>query len=202
VGAMKETDRTIANLAQALYRKQNLKRVYYSPFGPPYQSDDFPDKKTPRWRGHRLYQADRLIALYGMTTDELLPESAPNLDFDIDPKASFALRNIAIFPVEVNTADYEILLRVPGIGITSAQKIVTARKHATITHDLLRKMGVPHKKSVYFITCNGKYYGGGWLERAELRNKLLADEFVHMQGMEQMSLFGTGGYAIDYDVSV
>jgi len=202
VGAMNETDRTIAVLAESLYKKYEMKRVYYSPFGPPYESEKFSNKKTPQWRGRRLYQADRLMAIYGMTAEEILPESAPFLDFDVDPKASYALRNIGMFPVEVNTADYEMLIRVPGIGTTSAQKIVVARKHTKITHDLLKKMRVSLKKSIYFITCNGKYYGGGLLGKDHLRNRLWADEFVHMQGMEQMSMLNTHLLPIDYDVSV
>jgi predicted DNA-binding helix-hairpin-helix protein len=183
-------------LAESLYRKLRLRRVYYSPF----DASQYGGYKTPKWRGRRLYQADRLIALYGMNPDEILPESSPNLEFDVDPKAGFALRNIGMFPVEINKADYDTLLRVPGIGIISAKKIIRARKLAGLTHDTLRHMGVSLKKSVYFITCKGKYYGGAMLDSPFLRRKLWSDEFVYANGLEQVSLFRCN-LPVDYDVS-
>jgi len=201
VGAMGETDRTINILADSLYKKYDLRRVYYSPFSAPAKDEVFNGYKTPKWRGRRLYQADRLIKLYGMSPDEILPENSPNLDFDIDPKAGYALRNIEMFPVEINTADYEMLLRIPGIGITGAKKIIAARKVARLTYDKLKYMGVSLSKSKYFITCGGKYYGGGMLESPQLRMKLWADEFVFMQNMEQMTMFDTDMLPVDYDVS-
>ncbi len=171
VGAMKETDRTTMTLSGALYRKYRLRRVYYSPFRLPRSShfDFFPEKNTPSWRTRRLYQADRLMQLYGFTVDELLPPDAPNLPFDLDPKAAWALRHLDRFPVEVNTADYETLLRVPGIGITYAKRIIQARRLHTLSHELLRKIGVSLKRARYFITCNGKYTGGRLLESPGLR---------------------------------
>lgn len=196
VGSMGETDRTISVLADSLYKKFALRRVYYSPF----DASSHGGYKTPKWRGRRLYQADWLIKHYGMSPDEILPENSPNLDFDIDPKAGYALRNIAMFPVEVNTADYEMLLRVPGIGVTSAKKIIAARKVAHLTHDKLKYMGVSLAKSKYFITCNGKYYGGKMLDSPHLRMQLWADEFVFANGGEQLSLFNDNT-PIDYDVS-
>jgi predicted DNA-binding helix-hairpin-helix protein len=135
-----------------------------------------------------------------MSPDEILPENSPNLDFDIDPKAGFALRNIAMFPVEVNTADYETLLRVPGIGIISAKKIIAARRLARLDYDKLKFMSVSLSKSKYFITCGGKYYGGGMLESPHLRMKLWSDEFVFANGSEQISMF-EDNLPIDYDVS-
>ena len=199
VGAMGETDRTITVLADSLYKKFDMRRVYYSPF----DAADIGGYKTPKWRGRRLYQADRLIKLYGMNPDEILPENSPNLDFDIDPKAGYALRNINLFPVEINTADYEMLLRIPGIGIISAKKIIAARKVARLTYDKLKYMGVSLSKGKYFITCGGKYYGGGMLDSPHLRYKLWSDEFVFMQNMEQMSIFTPeiDKMPIDYDVS-
>ena len=196
---MGETDRTITVLADSLYRKFDLRRVYYSPF----DASHIDGYKTPKWRGRRLYQADRLVKLYGMSPDEILPESSPNLDFDIDPKAAYALRNIAMFPVEINTADYETLLRVPGIGITSAKKIIAARKVARLTYDNLKYMRVSLSKSKYFITCNGRYYGGSMLDSVHLRTKLWSDEFVFMQNMEQMSIFTADidMLPVDFDVS-
>ena len=199
VGSMGETDRTITVLADSLYRKFDLRRVYYSPF----DASNHGGYKTPKWRGRRLYQADRLVKLYGMTPDEILPENSPNLDFDIDPKAGYALRNIAMFPVEINRADYETLIRIPGIGTISAKKIIAARKVAGLSYDNLKFMGVSLAKSKYFITCGGKYYGGNMLESPQLRIKLWADEFVFMNNMEQMSLFTQeiDMLPVDYDVS-
>lgn len=171
VGAMKETDRTAMTLSAALYRKYRLRRVYYSPFHLPRSShfDFFPEENTPHWRTHRLYQADRLVQLYGFTVEELLPEEEPNFPFDLDPKAVWAMRHLDQFPVEVNTADYEMLLRVPGIGVTYAKRILQARRLHVLTHDLLRKIGVSLKRCRYFITCNGKYTGGRLLDSPALR---------------------------------
>ena len=171
VGAMKETDRTAMTLSGALYRKYRLRRVYYSPFHLPRSShfDFFPEKNTPRWRTRRMYQADRLMQLYGFGVDEILPEDAPNLPFDLDPKAAWALRHLDRFPVEVNTADYETLIRVPGIGITGAKRILQARRLHTLTHELLRRIGVSLKRARYFITCNGRYTGGRLLDSPALR---------------------------------
>ncbi|MCL2813580.1 MAG: putative DNA modification/repair radical SAM protein [Oscillospiraceae bacterium] len=199
VGAMGETDRTITVLADSLYKKFDMRRVYYSPF----DAADIGGYKTPKWRGRRLYQADRLVKLYGMSPDEILPENSPNLDFDIDPKAGYALRNIAMFPVEINSADYETLLRVPGFGMTSAKKIVAARKVSRLTYDNLKYMRVPLSKSKYFITCSGRYYGGNMLDSPQLRIKLWSDEFVFMQNMEQTSMFtpDMDMLPVDYDVS-
>ena len=196
IGSMGESDRTISVLANSLYKKFDLRRVYYSPF----DASHYGGYKTPKWRGRRLYQADRLVKLYGMTPDEILPESSPNLDFDIDPKAGYALRNIDMFPVEINTADYETLLRIPGIGILSAQKIIAARRIGGLTYDNLKYMGISLAKSKYFITCGDKYYGGRMLESTHLRTKLWADEFVFSNGGEQLALFSED-IPVDYDVS-
>jgi predicted DNA-binding helix-hairpin-helix protein len=196
VGSMGETDRTISILAESLYNKMALRRVYYSPF----DASSKGGYKTPKWRGRRLYQADRLMKLYGMSPDEILPESSPNLEFEIDPKAGYALRTIAMFPVEINTADYETLLRVPGIGIISAKKIIAAKRLACLDYDKLKFMGVSLSKSKYFITCGGRYYGGKMLESPHLRMKLWSDEFVFANGSEQLSLFNDN-LPIDYDVS-
>ncbi len=178
-GSSEETDRTIMTLSKALYQKYRLSRVYYTAFKylqPAKGYDELPATATPLWRVHRLYQADRLQQLYGFTPDEVAPEQAPNLAEDMDPKLSWALRNIHLFPIEVNTADYEQLLRVPGIGLTYAQKILRARLHGTVTHQTLRKMGVIMKKSSYFITCNGKYEGGRLLDEPGLLYELLKDK--------------------------
>lgn len=171
VGAMKETDRATMTLSGALYRKYRLRRVYYSPFHLPRASrfSFFPQQDTPSWRARRLYQADRLMQLYGFTVDEILPEDSPDLSFDLDPKAAWAMRHLELFPVEVNTADYEMLIRVPGIGMTYAKRILQARRTHRLTHDLLRKMGISLKRARYFLTCSGKYAGGRLLDSPALR---------------------------------
>lgn len=161
-GSTGEDDRVIMILSKALYNKYHLKRVYYTPFQyrHPARGYDIPFTSTPVWRVRRLYQADRLMQLYGFTTDEITPEHDPNLALDLDPKAAWALRNLHMFPVEVNKADYEMLLRIPGIGITYAQRIIKARSYCNITHDIMKKMGIPMRKCINFITCQGKYLGG------------------------------------------
>lgn len=177
-GSVGEDDRTIINLADALYKKFDLKRVYYSPFTYKHQAEgyDLPLTKTPGWRGGRLYQADFLMKYYNFKLDDILPAGSPNLDSDIDPKISFALRNIHLYPVEINTAPYETLILIPGIGTTYAQKIIEVRKYLKITHNVMKKMGISLKRAVYFITCEGKYMGGGALDidKKFLRSKLVS----------------------------
>ena len=168
-GSTGETDRTILTLSEALYRKYQLNRVYYTAFQyvHPAKGYDLPLVSMPKWRPRRLYQADRLLKLYGFTPEEIVPESAPDLDETIDPKVAYAIRQIDQFPVEVNTADYEQLLRVPGIGIVYAKKILEARKFMTLTHASLQKIGVPLKRCRYFILCNGRYTGGKSIDHPE-----------------------------------
>lgn len=170
-GAAGEDDRTILNLSDALYRKYRLKRVYYTPFTYRYPSrgyEDLPLTQTPYWRVARLYQADRLTQLYRFAPEELTPAEAPWLESDIDPKTAWALRHIDLFPVELNTADYDTLLRIPGIGTTYAARIMTARWCAPLSFDTLRQMKVSLKRARYFVTCGGKFLGGE-LDPAGLR---------------------------------
>jgi predicted DNA-binding helix-hairpin-helix protein len=176
-GSTGEDDRTIMTLAGALYRKYGLKRVYYTAFhylheAKGYENEQLPLTQTPYWRMARLYQADRLMQLYGFTPDDVTPESEPNLYEDIDPKTAWALRHLDMYPVEVNTADFDTLIRVPGIGITYAKRIIEARRHCTVTHDLLKRMRVSLKRSIYFITCNGRYKGGSLLDTPDIRSAL------------------------------
>lgn len=175
-GSTGEDDRTIMILAKALYRKYGLKRVYYTPFQYRHEAKgyDLPFTTTPAWRVRRLYQADRLQQLYGFAPDEITPEQEPNLAADMDPKAAWALRNLHLFPVEVNKADFEMLIRVPGIGITYARRIIQARTYCNITHDILKKIGIPLKKSGCFITCQGRYIGEGAFNEISMR-LLLSD---------------------------
>jgi predicted DNA-binding helix-hairpin-helix protein len=176
-GSTEETDRTIMNLSKALYKKYNLSRVYYTAFQYAQEAKgyDLPFTSTPKWRTKRLYQADRLLQLYGYTPEEITPEEAPNLTEEMDPKMSWAIRNIHLFPIEVNTADYEQLLRIPGIGLTYAQKIIRARRYGTVTHQTLRRIGVALKKSSCFITCNGKYEGGNVLSNPALLTQMFTE---------------------------
>ncbi len=175
-GSTGEDDRTIMTLSSALYRKYGLRRVYYTSFQyrHPAAGYDLPPTQTPAWRTTRLYQADRLLALYQFTPDEITPDSQPFLEKDIDPKAAWAIRHLDRFPVEVNTADREMLLRVPGIGLVAAEKIIRARRVTRVTHDVLAQLGISRKRCVLFVTCCGKYAGGQVLERDTLRS-MLAD---------------------------
>jgi predicted DNA-binding helix-hairpin-helix protein len=176
-GSTNEDDRTIMTLTKALYSKYRLKRVYYTAFqykheAKGYESEVLHITKTPYWRMARLYQADRLMQLYGFSPDDVTPNSEPNLYEDIDPKSAWALRHMDMYPVEVNKADFDTLIRVPGIGITYAKRIIEARRYCIITHDILKKMRISLKKSIYFITCNGQYKGGNILFSPDMRSVL------------------------------
>jgi len=180
-GSTDEDDRTIMILSKALYRKYRLSRVYYTSFqykgeARGYEDEDLHPTKTPYWRMSRLYQADRLVQLYGFSPDDVTPENDPFLQRDIDPKAAWALRHMDMYPVEVNNADYETLIRVPGIGITYARRIIEARRFRNLTHDMLKMMRVSLKKSQYFITCGGIYKGGNMLDSIHLRENLTSGE--------------------------
>lgn len=179
-GSTGESDRTILLLSKALYKKYDLSRVYYTAFHytNPARGYDLPFTATPLWRVWRLYQADRLMQLYGFTPEEITPEEAPDFQADLDPKLGWAIRNIHLFPIEVNTADYEELLRIPGIGLTFAQKIIRARSCGTVTHQTLRRIGVALKKSSYFITCGGKYEGGSTGLNPELLRLILKENII------------------------
>ncbi|MCL2462689.1 MAG: hypothetical protein FWF44_08500, partial [Defluviitaleaceae bacterium] len=161
-GSTGEDDFTILNLSQAMYGKYRLSRVYYTAYhndGRAEGYDGLPDVSTPGWRMTRLYQADRLMQLYGFSPRDIAPAEAPNLTSDFDPKAAWALRNLDMFPIEVNIADYDTLLRIPGIGVTYAKRIIEARRTCTVTHDVLAKLGVSLKRGRHFLTAGGKYDG-------------------------------------------
>ncbi len=155
VGATPETDSDILRLSTKLYNVQGMKRVYFSAFVPVNSYDTrLPAlRQPPLVRENRLYQADWLMRFYGFGANEIVDDAFPNLDLEIDPKLAWALRHPEKFPVDLNRADYEMILRVPGIGVKSAQLIVAARKHSRITGATLKKMGVVLKKAQYFITC-------------------------------------------------
>ncbi len=174
VGASGESDLQIVRLAEGLYRRVELKRVYYSAFIPAVTDPRLPALPgPPLLREHRLYQADWLMRYYGYAADELLDETAPLLDPALDPKCGWALRHRHLFPVEVNRADYEILLRVPGIGVRSAQRIVRARRTGHLALDDLPGLGVVMKRARYFVTARGRYGGDLSLDAAGLRELLV-----------------------------
>ena len=163
VGATPESDRHILSLTQSLYDKYKLKRVFYSAYMPVSHSPLLPAPdgfRPPLQREHRLYQADWLLRFYGFRAEELLDEAQPDLDPRLDPKCCWALRHLEFFPVEVNRADYEALLRVPGVGVTSAQRILTARRVGPLTFEGLKRLGVVLKRAQYFITCGGRMLPG------------------------------------------
>ncbi len=160
IGATPDSDRKILQLSQALYKKVDLKRVYYSAYVPMMTGPNLPAlTKTPLLREHRLYQADWLLRFYEFSAEEILSDDAPDFDLYLDPKACWALRHPGLFPVEVNRASYHMLLRVPGVGVTSAKRIYAARKRAWLSYDTLKRLGVVLKRAKYFITCKGKFYG-------------------------------------------
>ncbi len=156
VGATPDNDKHILNLASNLYATKHLKRVYYSGFIPVNAYDKrLPTiNEPPLKRENRLYQADWLFRFYHFSIDEIVNDSHPDLDLEIDPKLSYALRNPWLFPVDVNKADYETLLRVPGIGVKSAKMIMVSRRYGRLTLVNLKKIGVVLKRAKYFITCN------------------------------------------------
>ena len=180
IGATPESDRQIVKTSEDLYRTFKMKRVYFSAYIPVSNSPLLPTPLTapPLVREHRLYQADWLLRFYGFTADEILDEKTPFLDLELDPKISWALRNIEKFPVEINKASLDELLRVPGIGTTSALRIVRQRRLAAIHFDDLKKIGVVVKRARYFITCRGKYYGGPDIEPEYIKNEVLAPDRI------------------------
>ena len=155
VGASPEHDRDILKLSSALYATPTMRRVYYSGYIPvnTYDSRLPVTKQPPLVRENRLYQADWLMRFYKFSADEIADDSHPDLELEIDPKLSWALRHPEFFPVDVNRADYEMILRIPGVGVKSATLIVNARRFRRLTSDHLRKIGVVMKRARYFITC-------------------------------------------------
>lgn len=158
VGATAENDYQIMSVAEGLYRKFDLKRVFYSAYVNVNEDKDLPALPggPPLLREHRLYQADFLMRYYGFEAGELLSEERPNFNVFLDPKADWAVRHLELFPVEINRADYQTLLRVPGIGVKSAKRIVQARRNGRLGFMELKKIGVVLKRALYFITCEGR----------------------------------------------
>ncbi|MDB5120893.1 MAG: hypothetical protein JWN56_2111 [Sphingobacteriales bacterium] len=158
IGATQETDKEIMYAADRFYKGFNLKRVYYSGYVPISNDKRLPglDTGVPMVRENRLYQTDWLMRFYGFKVQEILNDFNPHLDLDIDPKLSWALRNLSLFPLDINKADLQLILRVPGIGVQSAQKIVAARKFHKLNWDHLTKIGIALNKAKYFIVCNSR----------------------------------------------
>lgn len=159
IGATKESDYNILKMSSNLYDKYHLKRVFYSAYVSVNKDNYLPTLKIPPLkREHRLYQADFLFRYYNFKVDELLDEDNPNFNILLDPKVTWALRNLNRFPLEVNKANYYELLKVPGIGPTSAKKIISNRRYYTLEYNDLKKLGVVLKRAKYFLLCNGKYF--------------------------------------------
>ncbi|GGY78152.1 putative DNA modification/repair radical SAM protein [Cellvibrio zantedeschiae] len=188
VGATSENDHQILQLADNLYNTQKLKRVYYSGYVPIKTDNRVPLLSAPPLiRENRIYQADWLLRFYKFGVGDIVNDQYPNLDLEVDPKVSYALRNPHLFPVDINHADYEMILRIPGVGVKSAQKIVSSRIHQRLHMDHLQQMGVALKRARYFIQCPGAPVQRKDLQMHDLRQLLIADKTVQKT---QMSLFG------------
>ena len=199
IGATKETDYHIVTVAEALYHNYDLKRVFYSAFVNVNHDEALPaqpdGKGVPLLREHRLYQADWLMRFYGFHSGELLSEEKPNFNVLLDPKCDWAIRHLEQFPVEINRADYYTLLRVPGIGVRSAQRIVKARRSARLDFKDIKKMGVVLKRALYFITCSGRTLSPIRMNEDFITNRIIGVEALnryqieHHDSYRQLSLF-------------
>ena len=193
IGATNETDQKIIHVADYMYQKLSLKRVYYSGYVSVLQDSRLPSlqSQVPVVRENRLYQADWLMRYYGFAPNEIVDERQPFLDLEIDPKLAWALRNSHLFPIDINQAPREMLLRIPGVGVRSVQKILMARKFQTLSYYDLKKMGVTLSRAKYFITCNGATPLAGTIDPLRLRGLLLGQSHSkHKQLFTgQLSLF-------------
>ncbi|MDE7278888.1 MAG: putative DNA modification/repair radical SAM protein, partial [Oscillospiraceae bacterium] len=195
IGATPDTDFQILRLSEAMYGKYRLKRVFYSAYVPVGDQKLLPPAgtKPPLLREHRLYQADWLLRFYGFKAEEILDEQHQEFNPLLDPKCNWALHHPECFPVEINKAPYEMLLRVPGIGVKSAQKIVTARRQTKLDYPDLRKLGVVLKRANYFILCSGKRAEGLIVTETGIMRQLMSasavKELEQKGGFEQLSFF-------------
>ncbi|PRY53023.1 putative DNA modification/repair radical SAM protein [Arcticibacter pallidicorallinus] len=176
IGATRETDKDIMYTADSMYRNFSLKRVYYSGYVPISNDSRLPMLNTavPMVRENRLYQADWLMRFYGFNVRELLNPATPHLDLDIDPKLGWALRNLDKFPIDINKADLQLILRVPGIGVPSAQKIVSARIYQRLNWDHLKKLGVALNRARFFITCSSREFERRNLSANQIKQYILS----------------------------
>lgn len=209
IGATPENDFQIMSVAEGLYQKFELKRVFYSAFVNVTHNSNLPTLPggPPLLREHRLYQADWLLRYYHFTVNELLSEDRPNFNIYLDPKCDWALRHLECFPVEIHTADYRTLLRVPGIGAKSAQRIIKARRGNRLDFSDLKKIGVVLKRALYFITCSGRMMYPTKLEEDYICRNLLSDQTqipreLREEGYRQLSLFDDVAFGGDFHVRV
>lgn len=208
IGATAESDYQIIKVAEALYQNFNLKRVFYSAFMNVNQDTRLPSTMDgpPLLREHRLYQADWLLRFYGFNTSELLDEKNQNFNVLLDPKCDWALRHLELFPVEINKADYYTLLRVPGIGVNSANRIIMARKSVILDFKDLKRMGIVLKRAVYFITCSGKMMYQINIEENFITRQLLGLSEKLPFGIDkditykQLSLFDDSNFQINANI--
>ncbi len=194
IGATPETDYRILLLTEGLYKKYGLKRVFYSAYIPVAEGRSLPSKDTkpPLLREHRLYQADWLLRFYGFAASELLDEKHQEFNNFIDPKCNWALNHMELFPLEVNKAPYEMLLRVPGVGVKGAKKIIAARKAGGLDFGDLKKLGVTLKRAQYFLTCKGRPMPGLNTRPEAVLRGLMSEETARafdMPPAEQLSLY-------------
>lgn len=195
IGATPDTDYQILNLAENLYKKYNLKRVFFSAYTPVAEDSllPAPDTKPQLWREHRLYQADWLLRYYDFSAGELLDQQHQNFNPYLDPKCTWALNNLHFFPVDVNRAAYRDLLRVPGIGVTSAKRIIAARRTCALRFDGLKNLGVVLKRAQFFITCGGKTADGIKLTENIMLRSLLSEKTLEQYrfdfSLQQLTLF-------------
>lgn len=201
IGATPETDYQILNVAESLYQKFELKRVFYSAFVKVNEDKSLPALPggPPLLREHRLYQADWLLRFYGFQAKELLDEKRPFFNVMLDPKEDWAVRHLEEFPIEINKASYEMLLRVPGVGVKSARRIVTARRSGNLNFTDLKKIGVVLKRAIYFITCSGRMMYPTKLEEDYIVRNLTSEKDRIQFGSDgmtyrQMSLFDDGSF--------
>lgn len=193
IGATPETDYQILRLTEGLYHKYQLKRVFFSAYMPVLEGRNLPslDFKPPLLREHRLYQADWLLRFYGFSAEEILDDENPEFNQFLDPKCNWAVNHYGEFPIEVNKAPYEKLLRVPGLGVLSAKRILTARRHSVLDFADLKKLGVVLKRAQYFITCKGKYMPRLYTDNRAVLTGILRDKGLPQaeNEAEQLSLF-------------
>lgn len=208
IGATPENDYQILSVAQSLYHQFDLKRVFYSAFVPVNEDPLLPALPggPPLLREHRLYQADWLLRFYGFKAEELLSEEKPNFNVFLDPKCDWALRHLSFFPVEINRASKQELLRVPGMGVNSVLRILKARRSTCLNFEDLRKMGVVLKRAVYFITCNGKmmYHtpmNEEYIVENLLHNKSNVPKEIRELGYQQLSLFDDQNFLSANDIT-
>lgn len=196
VGATPDTDYHILNLTQSLYKKYSLKRVFFSAYIPIISDSLLPaiTTKPPLLREHRLYQADWLLRFYGFDANEILDEEHPDFNPVLDPKCNWAVNHMELFPIEVNRAGYDMLLRVPGIGVKSAKRIITARKTGSLSFAGLKKIGVVLKRAQYFLTCGGKMTDGLRFTQDSILRGLVSErdsQFLPQNQVEQLSLLSS-----------